>query len=132
MSVLVGYLPTPEGDAAFETGVREAALRSTRLVVLNSPHQGAPVDAAMADEPRLRAMSEKAAAAGVEVEVLQTPHHEDPVETLLTTATTVDAILIVIGLRRRSPVGKLFMGSTAQRLLLASDLPVLSVKSGVS
>jgi nucleotide-binding universal stress UspA family protein len=129
MTVLVGYLTTPEGEAAFETGLREATLRSTRLVVLNSPHQGAPVDAAMASDVQLRQLQERADAAGVELELRQTPHHEDLVDTLLTTATEVDATIIVIGLRRRSPVGKLFMGSTAQRLLLASELPVLSVKS---
>ena len=38
--------------------------------------------------------------------------------------------LLVIGARRRSPVGKAFLGSVAQTLILQSDVPVLVVKSG--
>jgi nucleotide-binding universal stress UspA family protein len=49
-------------------------------------------------------------------------------EDLLEHARERGASLIVIGLRRRSPTGKLIFGSAAQEILLDSDVPVLAVK----
>jgi nucleotide-binding universal stress UspA family protein len=37
--------------------------------------------------------------------------------------------VLVIGIRHRSAVGKLLMGSAAQRILLDVDCPVLAVKT---
>jgi hypothetical protein len=48
MTILIGYLPTPEGEAALEAGIAEGQLRSENIVILNSPRKGAPVDAALA------------------------------------------------------------------------------------
>lgn len=47
---------------------------------------------------------------------------------VLTVAEEVGAELIVIGLRHRTPVGKLIMGSTAQSILLDANCSVLAVK----
>jgi nucleotide-binding universal stress UspA family protein len=35
---------------------------------------------------------------------------------------------VVIGMRRRTPVGKLLMGSVAQRILLGAECAALAVK----
>ena len=53
----------------------------------------------------------------------------EPSEDLIGIAEDADAELIVIGLRRRSPVGKLILGSNAQRILLDAKCPVLAVKA---
>ena len=48
---------------------------------------------------------------------------------LIAAAEESDAEFIVIGLRRRTPVGKLILGSNAQRILLEATCPVLAVKA---
>ena len=66
---------------------------------------------------------------GVSYEVRQLGHGLEPAEDLLSVAESSSAELIVIGLRRRSPVGKLILGSNAQRILLDAHCPVLAVKA---
>ncbi|NUR81936.1 MAG: universal stress protein [Dermatophilaceae bacterium] len=66
---------------------------------------------------------------GVSVEVRQPLHGDSFAETLESVAREVDASLVVIGIRHRSPVGKLILGSTAQRILLDASVPVLAVKA---
>jgi nucleotide-binding universal stress UspA family protein len=55
-------------------------------------------------------------------------HSGEVADEVLRVAREIDASVIVIGLRKRSAVGKLLMGSSAQRILLDADRPVLAVK----
>ena len=128
MTVLVGYVPTPEGEAAFDAALSEARRRGERLVVLNSPRGGAPVSAQVAPDSAVQDMTARAGTAGVELDVQQAPHDGEVADEVLRVAREADASVIVIGLRKRSPVGKLLMGSSAQRILLDADRPVLAVK----
>ncbi|WP_346618547.1 universal stress protein [Blastococcus montanus] len=128
MTVLVGYVPTPEGEAAFTAALVEARRRSEGLVVLNTARSGAAVSVDVAPEDAIREITERAAGEGVELDLRQTSHGGDAADEVLRVARQVDASVIVIGLRRRSPVGKLLMGSSAQRILLEADRPVLAVK----
>jgi nucleotide-binding universal stress UspA family protein len=129
MTVLVGYVPTPEGDAAFAAALDEAGRRAEPLLLLNSPRGGAPVSTDVAGDDAVREMTDRAKAAGVDLQVRQTPHTGEIADEVLRVAQETDASVIVIGLRKRSPVGKLLMGSSAQRILLDADRPVLAVKS---
>jgi nucleotide-binding universal stress UspA family protein len=53
-----------------------------------------------------------------------------PGEVLLERAIEYQASLMIIGVRRRSPVGKLVLGSEAQEVLLGADCPVLAIRVG--
>lgn len=129
MSILIGYVPTPEGEAALEAGLKEARLRDTNAVILNSPRKGAPVDAALIPEDQVAELVRRARAVGVEAVVRQPGHTDDLTDEFIELAEEIDASLIVIGLRKRSQVGKFIMGSHAQRILLQVDRPVLAVKA---
>jgi nucleotide-binding universal stress UspA family protein len=97
-------------------------------VVLNSPKSGAPVSADAASESAVQELTARAGTAGVELELRQAAHTGEVADEVLRVAQETDASVIVIGLRKRSPVGKLLMGSSAQRILLDADRPVLAVK----
>jgi len=130
-TIVVGYVPKPEGRAALRRGVEEARLRNSRLVVVNSHRGGREFDRddALESEAQLEEVRSQLDNAGVEHEVRQLVRGMDPAEDLISVAEEVGAEFIVIGLRRRSPVGKLILGSNAQRVLLDSPCPVLAVKA---
>ena len=50
-------------------------------------------------------------------------------EEVLDVLESVDATLCVIGIRRRTAVGKMLMGSNAHRILMSAPCPVLAVKA---
>ncbi len=128
MTVLVAFAPTPEGEAAFTAGLAEAGRRGEGVLLLNTPRGGAPVSTDLAPPDLLDGLATRAADAGVVLEVSQEAHDGDLADEVLRVADAVDASVVVIGLRRRSAVGKLLLGSTEQRILLSADRPVLAVK----
>ena len=131
-TVVLGYVPKPEGRAALSRAAEEAQLRSSRLVVVNSHRGGREFDRddAVDTEADLAQVRRELDEAGVEHEIRTLERGMDPADDLVNVAGEVDAELIVIGLRRRSPVGKLILGSNAQRVLLDAPCPVLAVKAG--
>ena len=129
--IVVGYVDSPEGPAALDRAIIEADQRGARLVVINSHKGGQALDKNVAAEleESMVTVRERLEAAGVEHEFRQLVRGVDPAEDLIAVADEVDADLIVIGLRRRTPVGKLIMGSNAQQVLLDASCPVLAVKA---
>jgi nucleotide-binding universal stress UspA family protein len=131
MAIVVGFVPTNEGRAALRRAAEEARLRSTRLIVINSNRGGKDLaaDEAARYEAELETVKGQLAEAGIDHEVRQLVRGLEPVEDLIAVAEETQADFIVIGLRRRTPVGKLILGSNAQRILLDAPCPVLAVKA---
>lgn len=117
-TIVVGYVAKAEGRAALDRAVVEARLRGARLLVLHTSGDTSPAE-----------LEAELTASGVAYEILAHSDALDPAEELLNAAEESDADIIVIGLRRRSPVGKLLLGSNSQRVLLDASCPVLAVKA---
>jgi nucleotide-binding universal stress UspA family protein len=129
MTILVAYVPRPEGQAALDKGMEIAKRRNERLVVVNASPGGAKEDAAMADVPDVERVEKLLRESGHDAEFKQFVRGKNAVEEIEAMVDSLPARLLVIGLRKRSPVGKLIMGSVAQELLLSVSCPVLAVKA---
>lgn len=127
MSVVVAYSADAFGRAALDHAAAEAVRRDSDLVVVNVSKGQALVDTRFAGDEEITALQSRLEAAGVRVSI----RHDvvpDVAEAVLTAAAETAAVLIVVGIRHRSPVGKALMGSVAQRVILDAEVPVLAVK----
>lgn len=127
MGIVVGYLATPEGHAALDAAVEEARRRSVAVVVVLSVRRDETAERRAQVEEALGRVRDDLETQGVEHDV-RLLDGGDAADDLISTAEEVGAQLVVLGLRRRSPVGKLILGSNAQRVLFDAPCPVLTVK----
>ncbi len=130
MTVVVGYIPSELGEATLTAAIEEARRRGTDLVAVNTTRADRLVDPRYAQDAQAAALESRLEESGVPYAVRRFTSTELAADDVLSTADDVSAELIVIGLRHRTPVGKLILGSTAQRVLLDATCPVLAVKSG--
>jgi nucleotide-binding universal stress UspA family protein len=130
MTVAVAHQVSPTSRKALVQAVQEAKFRATDLAVL---HVVDSIDADQQEAYRLGVSDEIEKVVGQGPSVPWKLHlataGPDLAGALLKLIDTVDADLLVIGARRRSPVGKALLGSVAQTLVLEADLPILVVKA---
>ncbi|WP_134773928.1 universal stress protein [Ornithinimicrobium flavum] len=114
MTILLAGASSEEGAAAARVAGQEARLRGDDVLVFHL-EDGVPED-----HPDLQGLQVRHARPDARA--------RDVVGELIDAANSGDISLVVVGLRRRSPVGKLLLGSAAQTVLLEALPPVLAVK----
>lgn len=129
MTILVAYAPRPEGQAALEKGIEIAKRRNERLLVVNASPGGTKEDASLADVQDFERVQKVLASSGASAEFKQFVRGKSAVEEIEELVDTQPISLLIIGLRKRTAVGKLIMGSVAQDLLMSVSCPVLAVKA---
>ncbi|MDN6302072.1 MAG: universal stress protein, partial [Brachybacterium sp.] len=82
--------------------------------------------------PRLarigRPLEERLAETGLGFELRTVPKRDDPADDILDAVEDDDVLMVVIGIRKRTPIGKILLGSTSQRVAIESPVPVVLVK----
>jgi nucleotide-binding universal stress UspA family protein len=126
---------TPEGMAGVEFAVEETLLRRAALTFV--AHVPAPREEITGEEyaalrqqraAEFEPVAARVRGAGLICEIEVPAGHADPADAVIEVAAALEAGLVVVGMRRRSRVGKLLLGSITQKVLLAVDCPVLAVK----
>ena len=129
MTIIVAYIPRPEGQAAMAKGIEIAKQRNERLVIVNAGPGGSKEDLSVTDVQDVERIEGLIVSAGINAEFKQFVRGQSAVSEIEALVNTLQASLLVIGLRRRTAVGKLVMGSVAQDILLSVSCPVLAVKA---
>ena len=129
MTILVAYVPRPEGQAALDKGIEIAKQRNEQLIVVNASPGGTAEDPSFADAQDAERVQEILANTGLTTDFKQYVRGKNAVQEIEALVESLQVSMLIIGLRKRSPVGKLIMGSVAQELLLSVSCPVLAVKS---
>lgn len=135
MTVAVIHAVSPEGRQALRSAATAAGEKAQPLTVLHvlSGSQDARAAAAEAEAVRREVDAELtrsgAAAQAPAYDLRTAPPGSDPGAALVELVEASGAELVVLGSRRRSPVGKFLLGGTTQRVLLDVEVPVLVVKA---
>jgi nucleotide-binding universal stress UspA family protein len=131
MTVAVAHQVSSTAQLALAHAVQEAKYRGTDLAVLHVVDSA--LDADREEAYRLGVSDEIERAVGKDADVTWKLHLRtisgDIGDALVELSDQLRPDLLVIGARRRSPVGKALLGSVAQTVILEANVPVLVVKT---
>lgn len=127
MKILLAYVPSRTSEAALEYAVRRCHDSSAQLLVLASEKSTPKKAADVLDQ---RPLAERIAERGLEADLRTVPRRDDPADDILATAEQEQVDEIVLGIRHRTPIGKIILGSTSLRVIMEAPCPVVCVKPG--
>lgn len=130
MKILVGYDRTEEAGRALELAVRHAKVFGAKVCVLTSRSTGTDEELPdiKKDEERLKNAKKLLEEAGVDCETYLLIRGETPAEDIIDFAEKNEVDEIIIGIAKKSRVGKLIFGSNAQYVILHAPCPVVTVQ----
>jgi nucleotide-binding universal stress UspA family protein len=129
MTILVAYVPRPEGRAALEKGIEIATRRQDRLVVVNASPGGKEDESVLVNGYEVERVEERLAQLPIQAEFKQFVRGRSTLDELEELVEALNVSVLVIGLRKRTAVGKLILGSMAQEILMTIPCPILAVKA---
>jgi nucleotide-binding universal stress UspA family protein len=129
MTILVAYVPRPEGRAALDKGIEIATRRQERLVVVNASPGGKEDETVLVDGYEGERVEERLAQLPIQAEFKQFVRGRSTLDEIEALVTELNVSVLVIGLRKRTAVGKLLLGSMAQEILMTIPCPILAVKA---
>ncbi|MEE1618416.1 universal stress protein [Brachybacterium sp. J153] len=125
-TVLLAYVPSATSEAALAFAIAECERRDASLLVLASERAPDPRKARGVTDHR--PLEERLAETGLEHELRTVPRRDDPADDILDAIEHDPVDLVVLGIRKRTPIGKILLGSTSQRVAIESPVPVVLVK----
>ena len=124
--ILLAYVPSATSEAAFDFAIEEAERRDASLLVLASERAPDPRKARGVTDQR--PLQERLEETGLGFELRTVPKRDDPADDILDAVEHDDVDLVILGIRKRTPIGKILLGSTSQRVAIESPVPVVMVK----
>ena len=130
MNILVAYDGTREAKEAARIAVRHAKAFNARIILAYSMVGGPEIPKKEFEqaEKELQLQEITLKEEGVECESVLSVRGMETGEDLVKLAEEKQAAEIIIGIQRKSKVGKLLFGSTAQYIILNAACPVVTVR----
>lgn len=130
MKILVGYDGTPAARDALDLAKTHAGAFGGEIHIVMSLVKGSSGDVPEIEQAEglLTYAQEAVSEAGIPCQKHLLIRGMSPGEDLVQFALEKGIDEIIVGIRRRSKVGKLLMGSTAQYVILEAPCPVVTIR----
>jgi nucleotide-binding universal stress UspA family protein len=129
MTILVAYVSRPEGRAALEKGIELAKHFDEDLLVMNASAGTTVDDGSIPSGSDVEEIKMLMTTSGIKSEFKQFIRGKTVVEEIEALVASMQVSMVIVGLGKRTAIGKLLLGSVAQEILLSVSSPVLAIKA---